>query len=194
MTLPCFALDFLRFCDLPDLKNKNVKKPTIIYFDDGFGDNVLNVLPILKKYKIPATFFIVPEYANSGNPIYMNWDDIRGLKNEGMEIGSHTYSHAVLTQVSEQVLKDELLSSKNKIEKEIKFPVEIFSHPKGRVNENVIVAVKAAGYKYAITAKYGVNDSEFILSNPYMLKKVAPRVYESLADFTVRLYSYNMFR
>jgi len=48
-----------------------------------------------------------------------NWDDIRELHTEGMEIGSHSYNHTMLTQVEDKVLKEELVFSKERIEKEI---------------------------------------------------------------------------
>jgi len=52
--------NFIKFDDLFSLRNKSkrILKPTILYFDDGFKDNLLNALPILLKYKIPATIFI----------------------------------------------------------------------------------------------------------------------------------------
>ncbi len=186
--------NFLHFSDLGEDKIKKIKKPTIIYFDDGFKDNILNALPILKKYNISATIFVAPKYVDSGSVEYMNWEDIRQLKKEGIEIGSHTYSHLVLTDVDMDVLEKELSSSKSKIEKEVEYAVEVFSYPKGRVNDIVTKAVEKAGYKYAITTKYGVNSFQYIYKNPYLLKKVAPRVYESFSDFTVRLYSYNIFK
>lgn len=185
---------FIKFKDLESLQNRNVKKPTIIYFDDGFKDNILNVLPILKKYNIITTVFVVPKYTDSGSVEYMSWDDIREMQKGGIEIGSHTYNHANLTEIPEEVLKDELLSSKEKIEKEIGVSVKVFSYPKGRVNKDVVKAVKDAGYKYAVTTKYGVNSYDYISKNPYLLKKVAPRVYESFFDFKIRLYAYNIFR
>lgn len=44
-------------------KQKIIERPVWLSFDDGWRDNFTNVLPILEKYKIPATFFI------STNPI-----------------------------------------------------------------------------------------------------------------------------
>lgn len=49
---------FITFRDLNNIKTRNFKKPTIIYFDDGFKDVSANALPILQKYNIPATIFI----------------------------------------------------------------------------------------------------------------------------------------
>jgi len=50
--------NFIKFDDLFSLPEHKIPKPTILYFDDGFKDNLLNALPILLKYKIPATVFV----------------------------------------------------------------------------------------------------------------------------------------
>lgn len=49
---------FLTFKDLERKDLEKIKKPTIIFFDDGFKDVLLNALPVLKKHKIPATLFV----------------------------------------------------------------------------------------------------------------------------------------
>lgn len=49
---------FITFSDLSDANKLHGKKPTIIYFDDGFRDVLLNAAPILKKYGIPAVVFV----------------------------------------------------------------------------------------------------------------------------------------
>ena len=49
---------FIHFSDLKNPKTKKLNKPTIIFFDDGFKDVLVNALPILKKYNIPATIFV----------------------------------------------------------------------------------------------------------------------------------------
>ena len=49
---------FIHFSDLGRSDIKKLRKPTIVFFDDGFKDVLVNALPILKKYKIPATVFI----------------------------------------------------------------------------------------------------------------------------------------
>jgi peptidoglycan/xylan/chitin deacetylase (PgdA/CDA1 family) len=50
---------FISFRDIPSLVLGKIKKPTIIYFDDGFKDTLENAIPILRKYNIPAMFFLV---------------------------------------------------------------------------------------------------------------------------------------
>ena len=49
---------FITFRDLDTINTRNLKKPTIIYFDDGFKDVLENALPILQRYNIPATIFV----------------------------------------------------------------------------------------------------------------------------------------
>ena len=183
----------IHFSDLAQIKNKKTKKPTIIYFDDGFKDNVLYVLPILKKYNVTGTFFVVPKFADESGGQYMNWEDIKKLSSSGMEIGSHTYSHAILTSIDTRLVSGELVSSKEKIEKEIGNHITTFSYPKGRFNKDIAELVSQAGYLYAITTQYGTNSFDAVVNNQYVLKKIAPRVYENINDFIVRLYSFNIF-
>ena len=49
----------------------NLNKKVVFTFDDGYKDFVFNVLPIVKKRKIPVTVYIVPEYLS--NPL-RKWD------------------------------------------------------------------------------------------------------------------------
>jgi peptidoglycan/xylan/chitin deacetylase (PgdA/CDA1 family) len=49
---------FIHFADLEKPETKKLIKPTVIFFDDGFKDVLVNASPILKKYNIPATIFI----------------------------------------------------------------------------------------------------------------------------------------
>lgn len=182
----------IHFSDLTTLKDKKIKKPTIIYFDDGFKDNLTVALPILEKYHMSATVFVVPRYCDESNGEYMNWDEVRDISKRGVEIGSHTTNHQSLTNCTEEEVYHELTTSKERIEKEIGVSVTAFSYPKGRVNRKISEFVKKAGYAHAITTAYGTNTRESIQKEPFLLKKVAPRVYESLKEFAVRLYSFNM--
>lgn len=39
-------------------KQKKIKRPVWLSFDDGWQENLTNILPTLERYKIPAIFFI----------------------------------------------------------------------------------------------------------------------------------------
>ena len=129
-------------------------KPIVITFDDGWRSQYENALPILIKYKIPATFYIYTGVI--GSSAYMTWDDLHALVNSNMEIGGHTKSHQRLTKIDPSRLEDEILGSKQVLERNLHIPVLDFAYPYGNYNESVIVAVKGAGYISARTSNKGI--------------------------------------
>lgn len=62
--------EILRFEDT--WKSKPFCKYACLTFDDGYADNFLAALPILEKYKCPATFFITTWHVQSGKAFW--WD------------------------------------------------------------------------------------------------------------------------
>jgi len=67
----------------------------MINFDDGYKSQFLYAKPILDKYGFKASFFIVCGKVAT-KPYWMNWQEISALKNDGMDIESHTMTHAHL--------------------------------------------------------------------------------------------------
>ena len=84
--------------------NKLVNKDKLIAltFDDGPNHNTINVLNILEKYNISATFFIL------GTNIDGNEKIIKRMNELGMEIGNHMYSHSITTRLSNDKIKEEI--------------------------------------------------------------------------------------
>lgn len=61
---------FISFEELDSVDLKKIKKPTVVYFDDGFKDVLLNAFPLLKKYNIPATVFVVTGILNNSHMLW----------------------------------------------------------------------------------------------------------------------------
>lgn len=74
----------------------NSKKIIAFTFDDGPNYNTNKILNILNKYNVTATFFIL------GSRIKGNEDIIKKMNEYNMEIGNHTYSHKLLTRLTEK--------------------------------------------------------------------------------------------
>ncbi len=78
-------------------KTKLSSNAMAITIDGGYQDAFTNVLPVLKEYGFPATFFIPPESIGKqrtieGEPIKcLNWDEVHEIRNNGMEIGLLAY-------------------------------------------------------------------------------------------------------
>ncbi|MGC2682647.1 MAG: polysaccharide deacetylase family protein, partial [Candidatus Nitrosopolaris sp.] len=77
-------------------------KVIMIGFDDGWKSQITYAKPILDKYALKASFFVVCNYVNSGNIRRMNWQDIATLQKDGMDIESHSMNHPLYLNILNQ--------------------------------------------------------------------------------------------
>lgn len=97
-------------------------------FDDGYKSQYTDMLPILEKYGLKGTFYVITGLI--GAPHYLNEDQLKELYVRGHEIGSHTVSHPYLTTLKDKTIHWELERSKRFLaEKGIS--VKTFSYPYG---------------------------------------------------------------
>ena len=82
-------------------------KPVLITFDDGYIDNYTNAFPILKKYNLRATIFIIPAFT-SVYPGYMTWEQLKEMESNGITIESHTLTHPKLEELPDDEIRNEL--------------------------------------------------------------------------------------
>lgn len=84
------------------------------------------------------------------NPtLFMNWSQIKDMQKKGMEIGSHTVSHRILSQLSDEEQFSEILSSKKIIEDKLNCPINSIAYPVGRYHcftEQTFLLSKKSGY------------------------------------------------
>ncbi|MCS6882874.1 MAG: polysaccharide deacetylase family protein [Oscillochloridaceae bacterium] len=118
-------------------------------FDDGYADAFTAALPILRRHGFVATFYIVSGFV--GQPGYMNWGEIRALRDAGMEIGAHSISHPDLTGLGLEEIRAQVGQSGAVIAAEIGQPVLSFCYPGGRFNDTVVAVTREAGYTSATT-------------------------------------------
>jgi len=87
-------------------------KVVMIGFDDGWKSQITYAKPILDKYGLKASFFVVCNYVNSGDIRRMNWQDIATLQQDRMDVQSHTMDHKPLDKMSTNALIYEIAGSK----------------------------------------------------------------------------------
>ena len=156
-------------------------KPIVITFDDGYSDNYQNAFPILKKYKFPATFFVITQYVDDKKTGYMNWDQLEEMAIEKMEIGSHSMTHPDLRDKPRVFQVSEIAGSKLLIESRIGTPVRVFSYPAGRYDAHTIDVLRSSGYLAAVTTDpQGAHQS---VDDPFELQRIRIRGSFSLNDF-----------
>jgi len=82
------------------------------------------------------------------------WEQIKEMKGQGIEIGSHTLNHPILSRVrDERILREEIEGSRKAIEERIGERVTTFCYPNsmpGDINEKVVKFAMEGGYEGAV--------------------------------------------
>lgn len=142
-----------------------------ITFDDAYKSVFRLARPLLAELGVPATLFVPTDFPESGIPFplpggawlgteyedeltVMDWGEIRQLRDEGWEIGSHSCSHPWLTQTSDAQLADELQRSKQVFTAAMGEPCRSIAYPYGDHDDRVVAATAAAGYETACTVPH----------------------------------------
>lgn len=151
-------------------RQKMPEKPIAITFDDGYEDFYTVVFPILKKYKVKTTVYVIVDFLDYPN--YMTSQQLKEIADSDLvEIGSHTLSHIYLKTANKKVAEKEISESKKKLEFFVKKEVKSFAYPYGAFNEEAKRLVEEYGYQSAVSVIPGTNQS---LSNLYFLYRLRP--------------------
>jgi peptidoglycan/xylan/chitin deacetylase (PgdA/CDA1 family) len=152
------------------IKNKdNIPPKTIaVTFDDGFYNNYQFAYPVLKKYNIPATIFIIVD--KIGQPGWLSWKDIKEMSDSGIvTIGSHTILHKWLPAMGTKQLRSELSDSKAILEEKLGKPVSAVCYPMGAHDQRVEREANLAGYTCAAATNPGRFSS---IDDVYSIKRI----------------------
>lgn len=112
---------------------KTKEKLVALTFDDGPGENTQEIINILEKNNISATFFVV------GQQVKLNESIIQNIKEKRFEIGVHTMTHPFLYHKNYEILK-----SKNYIESITNTTINLFRPPYGLRTPTTIKISKEA--------------------------------------------------
>ncbi len=95
----------------------------------------------------------------SNEDLIMTRAQLRDLRAQGHEIGSHSLSHPLLTQLPEESLAQEVAGSKRVLEEKLGSNVDSFCYPNGEFDQRVTRAVATVGYRCAVTVETGDNSA-----------------------------------
>ncbi|MCL1975832.1 MAG: polysaccharide deacetylase family protein [Firmicutes bacterium] len=158
-------------------------KPIMLTFDDGYKDNYTILFPLLKKYNLKATIFIVTETLWSKGRL--SCEDIVEMSDSGLvSIQSHTKSHSSLTKLTKEELIEELSSSKEFIEELTGKQVIALCYPVGYTN----AAVKAAAapyYNYAVLnggGKYTCNENTLAMNRIRVIRGLSIKSFAAMIE------------
>ena len=150
-----------------DREKASVKLRTWLKYQPRFQqENVARTL-------MEATGYIPDGVAKDADRYaFMTWDEVRSMRDAGMEIGSHTAHHYLLNMLSEEESHTELRESREIIEKELSESCTLFSYPNGAEGNFYPLHFKQLndlGYTSAVTQIPGFNKPG---DNLYALNRV----------------------
>ena len=129
------------------------ERAVILTFDDGHREHYTTVLPLLKKYNLKAVFFIISGKADT-DPLFVTWDEIRKIAEQGSEIWSHSVNHYAISTLSLSGIRHEVIDSKKQLEAKLELPIISFCYPMGRYDARVLREVEKE-YLFARSTKWG---------------------------------------
>lgn len=147
------------------IKKKEIPAKTVVLtFDDGLKSQFKNALPILRKYSLPATFFVSPylldkKLNNTENKPQevMSQEELLELsKLELIDIEPHAMTHRELTDISLDEARKEILDSKKDLEKLLNKKCEFFAYPRGDFNSEITKILREQDFKLAVSVREGV--------------------------------------
>jgi peptidoglycan/xylan/chitin deacetylase (PgdA/CDA1 family) len=131
--------------------NKPVpKKSIVLTFDDGYVDNYVEALPILKELEFKATIFVITSLVDKV-PDYMSSKQLKEMQDNGIDIESHTANHEHLKELSYEKQVITLQDSKDFLERILNKKIQYLAYPFGEYSQETLKAASQVGYKMALT-------------------------------------------
>ena len=229
------------------LEKSSVGPAVAVTFDDGYRGVYEHAFPVLRKYQIPATVFLIADSLETGQVAWydrvflalqtlppgnfeihlgqlrtfqlssrqsrlcaaleinahlrgisnqrrqefcaglenrvvlpqeelegrmLDWNEVRIMRRAGIEFGSHSMTHPVMSRLTSAELEFEIVQSKRKLEPKLGTCVQDFAFPFGHPNDcgtQAAAVLARCGYRSAVTTIPGVNAPG---TNPFALRRI----------------------
>lgn len=162
----------------PYLRGDRQGKVVGITFDDGYQNNLIHALPVLKVNGFTATCYGVSSMMGGTNawdagkvaekPL-MTKQDWLAWYAAGMDVGSHTQTHANLNELTDEAAEQQIVQSKHELQQVLGAEVRHFCYPYGWFKPEHENMVRTAGYVTATSTRRGRAQAG---DNPYALNRI----------------------
>lgn len=139
--------------DVPQMLDGTIRyasRSAVLTFDDGYEDFYTDAFPILQKYQIKATVYLVHDFI--GRKGFLSKKQISDLiKSDLIEIGSHAINHMSMVGLSSKLARHQIKNSKEIFEEMFGTEIKTFAYPYGAYDDAAIDVVKHARYTAAVS-------------------------------------------
>ncbi len=127
--------------EMPICSVDTEEKKVALTFETTWGNSRIgDVLDILKRLNVRATFFITGNWAEKYP------EDVRAIFEAGHDLGNHSGSHRNMTQMSEEEKTEELMGAHKKVKELTGTEMNLFRAPYGACDDRVILNAGEHGY------------------------------------------------
>ena len=171
------------------------ENPIILSFDDGYLNNYVYVLPLLKQYNMKIVFSIIGKNTDDFTDIpddnldysHVAWDQLKEMLDSGCaEVQNHTYnlhkyckSRIGCKQMPnesdadyEKLLKEDIGKLQEEITDKTGYTPTAFAYPYGKSSKNTDAILKKLGFKATLTCDYGINQITKDPNSLFGLKRI----------------------
>ncbi len=171
-------LSSLKRGNCPESVNIGGKKLKRRFFENkaSFGRRVLKLLKTASTADIEFVLRQLKNGASSGNSHLtdrcLEWDELKTMSLNGMEIASHSLSHRSLSRLPLEEAIHEIGESKRVLEKKMGISCNYFSFPFGSsrdISDCLMKHIEQAGYLCGLLNIDGIND---MTTDPFRFKRI----------------------
>jgi peptidoglycan/xylan/chitin deacetylase (PgdA/CDA1 family) len=189
----------------------NSGRPLVcVTLDDGYASACESALPILERYRIPATFFVTAAYVGTRDPMPFDrwgrlncgrvgveswraagWRELeRAIRGGLITIGSHSFRHLEARDCGAAHLREEAERSRDTLRARLgEEHARTYAYPYGSsrlgdVTDAYEDAVRAAGYALAVTTDLGLARAT---DNPFRLPRIEAHQVDSASVLRAKL-------
>jgi peptidoglycan/xylan/chitin deacetylase (PgdA/CDA1 family) len=147
-----------------DRRGRLPRRMAALTFDDGFASVFEVAWPVLRDLHLPITVFLVAgtltepglsvDWVDDPPPTplrTMTLGEALEMQDGGAVIGSHSYVHANLTELSDEECVRDLRESRELLSELLGKPVDLLAYPRGLNDGRVRTSAARAGYRAAFT-------------------------------------------
>lgn len=159
--------------DANDGKIELPERPILVSMDDGYYSNYEYIYPILKKYNVKASIFIVTD--NIGKEIdgkkYLGWEQCTEMQKSGLvEIFSHSKRHVFYDKHPSRTIRDDVIESYKIIEEKLgSKDLRVFAYPYGAYTKETVWVLKISGIDMQV---YDIGMNYFNNLNKDYIKRI----------------------
>lgn len=162
----------------------------LVTIDDGFRSTLTIAHKVLRRRGVPAVAFVTPSLVDVGGRClagrsepYLTWEELRRLADDGVEIGSHAWTHRSMGRLEPREVRREACRSREVLEQRLRRPVLSFAYPYGTradCSTQAAQEIAGAGYQVAFTSQHGPIQAGL---DPFLLPRIKIEAGDGLLAF-----------